>query len=168
MLLTSAHIVFTLGDVAQASNFRFQTLTLLFSFFPKLSFERIFCLDWSFFPKSMDTALHITFLPLCPAVLLQFLLLLQSERSLKHNTVNWDATWTQALECQNTKWRIQLEVEIKTRIYTRSTYNFSSSSPAPLAAIKLIFDLNLQCVSFYGTGQQKRRKTALGEVIRQR
>ena len=62
MLLTSAHIVFTLGDVAQASNFRFQTLTLLFSFFPELSFERIFCLDWSFFPKSMDTALHITFL----------------------------------------------------------------------------------------------------------
>ena len=60
-------------------------LSLLFRFFPQLSFERVSYLESSLLPKPLTGRLESHF-PLCPTVLLHFLLLLQSELPLKHNT----------------------------------------------------------------------------------
>ena len=133
------------------NDFRLVIQSLLFSFFPQLSFQRringLVNVTFSFVSYSFTT--------------------LSSKLPLKHNTVQDGTDEHKLLSRQEwqTKWRTtRIEVQIKTPINAHSTYNFSSSLPAPLAAIRLIFDLNFGSVSFYGTGQKKQRKTALGGV----
>lgn len=167
MLLSSADSLFTLGDVPQANDFRLVIrsllLSLLFSFFSQLSFERASYLESSFLPKRINGPVNVAF-----SFVSHSFTTLSASFAERTATETQHITWTQAIEAsrtwQNTKWRTKLEVQIKTPIYARSTYNFFSSSPAPLVAITLIFDLNFGSISFYGTGQQKRRKTALGGV----